>query len=242
MIAPSWLRDGAESALWTSQTLIDTALTGGPWASGWAGYCAGGIASHQFDLGPSSAEIRTLEDCFRLVGQECAAGPEGSSQTHRIPNSAGKVAIITAEWGAQYSRYSHIPLFSVDSMYGLAVSWPGCVSAGLQPTPAEKVVIFGGHIGLLDEEIAIAQFEWMAPRVYPCGVVRHILRAARNHFESNLPSASTRGRAGGVPAVARTREFSPSMMGQVYGQDRLSAVLSGVAPGTRARYLTACRH
>ena len=74
-IAPFWLRDGTESALWTSQTLIDAALAGDPWASFWMVYCAGGIASRQFDLSPFSAEVRTLVDCYRSVGQGCEAAP-----------------------------------------------------------------------------------------------------------------------------------------------------------------------
>ena len=32
------------------------------------------------------------------------------------------------------------------------------------------------------------------------------------------------------------------MMNQVFGHDRLAAVLSGVAPGARTRYLTAWHH
>ena len=77
MIVPFRLRGGAESALWTSQTAIDTALTGDPWASSWMVYCAGGIASHQFDISPLNAEIRTLADSYRLVEHECEDDPEG---------------------------------------------------------------------------------------------------------------------------------------------------------------------
>ena len=111
MIVPFWLRDGTESTLWTSMTAIDTALTGDPWASRWMVYCAGGITSHMFDLSPASAEIRTLKDCYRLVGQECEDDPEGARATHSIPNSHGKVAAVTSEWGVQYSQFSHIPAF-----------------------------------------------------------------------------------------------------------------------------------
>ena len=182
MIVPFWLRDGEESALWTSPTLIDTALAGDPRASGWMVYCSGGIASHQFDLSPSNAELRTMVGCYRLVGQECEEDPEGSSQAHSIPNSSGKFTIINSEWGAQYSRYSHIPQFAIDSLYGLTVAWPMCVSTGLQPTHAEKVVMLGGHIGLLDEEITIAQCEWMTPRVYPCGIARRIFPSSSKPF------------------------------------------------------------
>ena len=149
------------------------------------------------------------------------------------------MTVITTDWGAQYSRHSHIPLFSVDSLYGNSISWPLCVSTGLQPTHAEKIAILGGHIGLLDEELTLDQCEWKTPRIYPFGVARHIIRAAQNHFQSNLPSASTQGRAGGLPSVTRTHEFPPTMMDRVMGQDRLQAVLSGVAPGTRKRYLAA---
>ena len=129
--------------------------------------------------------------------------------------------------GARFSRYSHIPAFSVASLYGNSVSWPMCVSAGLQPTPAEKIVILGGHIGLLGEGITLDQCEWMTPRVYPCGIVRHILRAAQNHIESNFPSASLRGREGGPAPAVTTHAFFPTMTHQVFGQDRLAAVLSG---------------
>ena len=146
MIAPFWLRDGKEASSRTSQTSIDTALTVDPWASGWMVYCSRGIASRLFDLSPSNAEIRTLVDCYRLAGQECEADPEISSQTHSAPNSSGKVTIIGSEWGVQYSRYSHIPMFPIDSMYGQTVAWPMCVSTGLQPTPAEKVVMLGGTL------------------------------------------------------------------------------------------------
>ena len=186
MIAPCWLRDGTESALWISHTIIDTALTGDPRASGWVVYCAGGITSHQFDLSPANAEIRTIGDCYRLVGQMCEEDPQGMRAAHTIPNSVGKVTAITTEWGAQYSRHSYIPFFSVDSLYGNSISWSLCVSTGLKPTPSEKIVILGGHIGLLDEELTLDQCEWMTPRIYPCGVARHILRSAQNHFQSNF--------------------------------------------------------
>ena len=197
MILPFWLRDGIQSALWTSQTVIDSALTGDPWASGWVVYCAGGISSHHFDLSPASAEVRTLGDCYRLIGHECEDDPTGVRATHTIPNSVGKVTVVSTEWGVQYSRFSHIPLFSLDSLHGATISWPRCVSTGSQPTPAEKITLLGGHIGLLCDELTIEQCARMTPRLYPAGVARHILRAAQNHFESCLPSASTQGRAGG---------------------------------------------
>ena len=242
MIVPFWMRDGAESALWTSQTIIDTTLTGDPWASGWMVYCAGGITSHQFDISPVNAEIRTLGDCYRLVGQECEEDLDGVRAIHTIPNSVGKVTAIATEWVAQYSRHSRIPSFAIDSLYGNSISWPLRVSTGLQTTPPEKIAVLGGHIGLLDGEITLDQCERMTPRVYPCGIVRRILRGDQNRFQSNLPSESIRGRAGGPSIVSGTHEFFPRMMGRVMGQDRMAAVLSGAAPGTRKRYLTAWRH
>ena len=224
---------------------MDVADIGRHAARGWPvgvnldGILRRGITSHQFDLSPPSAEIRTFEDCYRLVGQECDADPTGSRQTRSVPNSVGKVAIIATEWGEQYIQHSHIPLVTVESIQGLSIAWPACISTGEQPVPAEKVVILGGHIGLSGEEIAMGQCVWMVPRLYPGGVIRQVMRDAQNHFESNLPSASTRGRAVGLPPVANTPAYSPTTMRQAYGQDRLSAVLSGVAPGARTRYLTA---
>ena len=99
MIVPFWLIDGTESALWTSQTAMVTALTGDPWASSWMVYCADGIASHKFDLSPVSAEIRTLVDCYRLVGQECEDDPDGGRATHSLPNSQGNATVITTGRG-----------------------------------------------------------------------------------------------------------------------------------------------
>ena len=90
----------------------------------------------------------------------------------------------------------------------------------------------------MGEELTLGQCEWMVLLVYPYGLARHILRAAQNHFQSNLPSAPN-GRAGGKTIVSHTHDFCPTMMGRVMGQERLSAVLPGVAPGARKRYLGA---
>ena len=97
-IVPFWLRYGAESTLWTSQTSTDTALTGDPWGSSWMAYPAGGIMSRQFNLSPSSAEILTLQDSYRPVGLERVVCPVGISQTHPTPNTSGKVTVIATEW------------------------------------------------------------------------------------------------------------------------------------------------
>ena len=68
MIVPSWLRDGAESAMWASRTALDASLAGDPLAGTWSAYASGGIQGAQFDLAPSNAEIRTLKYCYRLAG------------------------------------------------------------------------------------------------------------------------------------------------------------------------------
>ena len=130
MIFPFWSRDGAASALWTSQTSIDTALTGEPWASSWMVYCAGGIMSRQFDLSPSSAEIRTIQDCYRFVGQECASDPVGISQTHPITNTVGNVAVITTEWGR---AKSDAPTYRCSTL----IRTTGLPSLGLNASPRD---------------------------------------------------------------------------------------------------------
>ena len=61
------------------------------------------------------------------------------------------------------------------------------------------MVILGGHVGILDIALTPTQCESSTQRVYPMGAARHILRAARNHFRRNLPSASTCGRSVGIP-------------------------------------------
>ena len=156
-----------------------------------------GIQSYQSDHSPPNAEIRTLNDCYRLVGLVCEEDPVGTTQTHPIPNTASKVTIITTAGGIQYSRHSHIPVFNYDSIYCHSIHWTSCASTGEQPTQAEKLVILGGHVGLLDGKITTTQCECITPRVYPVGVARHALRAAQNHFQSILQSESTRGRAWG---------------------------------------------
>ena len=142
MIVPARLRDGAESAYWESQTLVDTAPTGDPRASTWMVYCAGGIAIHQFDLSPPSAEIRTLNDGYRLAAHVCAADPVGSSQTHSVPNSAGKAAVIATEWG-EYIQHSHTPLVTVESLHRASIDWETFLSTGAQTAPRRE----GGDFG-----------------------------------------------------------------------------------------------
>ena len=244
MIVSFWLRGGTQSSLRTSKTSIDTALTGDPWEGTWSVYASGGIQSHQFDMGPSKAEIRTLKDCYRLAGLTCEDDPDGISRTHAIPNSAGKVAIISSAGYSQYSRQSHLPLFNRDSLFGAPIAWKNCTTTGEQPTHVEKLIIPGGLVGILDAALTPTQCENTTPLVYPAGVARRILRAAPNHFRSQLPSSSTCGRAGGggvsapqKPPVGPARDCFPNFTGQVFGQDRLSAVLSGIAPSTRMRYL-----
>ena len=124
MGVPFWLRGGAESALWTSATSLDTALTGGPWAASWVVYAEGWIQSRQFDLRLANAEIRTLQDCYRLVGQHRMEDPEGIMQTRSIPNTVGEVTVITPAWVTRYSRHSHLPPFGVDSIHGFSIAWP----------------------------------------------------------------------------------------------------------------------
>lgn len=160
------------------------------------------------DLSPSSGAVRTFKDCYRLAWHECGVDPPGGVQTHPIPNSVGETTIITTEWGQKYSQYSHISLMDAETLSGAHILRPPCVSTGVQPIPSEKVAIVGGHVGHLDEELTLDPVLWMVPRLYPVGLIRHILRATQNHFEGNLPSESTRGGLGGRPLVWQ-RTVSP---------------------------------
>ena len=219
---------------------MDTSLTGDPRAASWGVYCSGGIASRQFDLRPSSADVRTLQESYPSIGQECMGDPPGPTQTHPIPNTAGKV--ITTEWGRNIAvtpiyRCLLLTLSSGWQFLGLRVG-----PRGGRPAHAEKVVLMERHVALSGDGVSIGQFGRTVHRTYPGGIARHILRSAQNHFESNLPPRHTRGRAGWNPMAADTREISPNLHRQVFGQDSLSAVLSGVAPGARTRYLSAWTH
>ena len=88
-IVSFWLRGGTESPVWTSRTSIATASTGDHWARTWLVNADGCIRSHQFDLGPPNAEIRTLNERYRLAGLVFTDGPVGVAQTHPIPNTMG---------------------------------------------------------------------------------------------------------------------------------------------------------
>ena len=239
MIVPNWLRDGNDSRLWTSQTIIDSAMTGDVWAAPWMVYTSGGIRSHHFDSSATNSEVRTFKASYRLIGQECAPDANGSSRTVAIPGPIGKVVTISANQWQQYREHSHIPAVTEETFQGLSIEWPPCVSTGAQPTLREKLVLLGGHVGILGDALTDSQCLFMVPRLYPVGVVRHILRATQNHFQSNLPSNSTPGRAGGTPGESQVRNFPPQLISRTLGKDRLSAVLSGIAPGTRTKYLTA---
>ena len=106
------------------------------------------------------------------------------------------------------------------------------MSTGLQPTPAEKLAILGGPVGFLGEAVTTDQGGWMTPRVYPCGVVLHILRDAKNRFESNLPSASTRGRAFGLPPVVKTHDPPPVVNGSsLWTSQAIRCVVMGRSGG-----------
>ena len=167
MIVPFWLRDSTPSALWDSMTSIDSALTGDPWAGTWTVYASGGIQSYQFDVWPRNSEIRTLGDCYRLAGVEFQNDPEGVSRTHQIPNSVGKVTTISSGGYDQYSRHSHLPLLNHPTFVGEPIAWPYCAMTNEQPSLVEKLVVVGGHIGLLDSRLTPEKCENVAQRVYP---------------------------------------------------------------------------
>ena len=85
MIAPPWGRGNTESQLWTSFAILDSALTGDPWADLRDGYCSGGIEGIQFDMSPPSAEVRAPNDSYRSDGVSRDEDPIGMAQTHTCP-------------------------------------------------------------------------------------------------------------------------------------------------------------
>ena len=130
------------------------------------------------------------------------------SRTVAIPGSIGVVATITSNNWRQYCEHSHIPVIAEETSQGLSADWHPCDSAGPHPALRVKLAILGGNVGMSGESITDSQCLFMAPRLYPVGLVRHILRETRNHFRSNLPSDSTRGRAG-VSRLTRRCGISP---------------------------------
>ena len=236
MIAPFWLRDGAQSSLWTSRTSIDTALTGDPWDGTCSVYTSGGIQSRQFDLGPSDAEIRTLNDCYRLAGLTCEEEPGGITQTQSIPNSAGEVDVVTGPVYSQYSRHSNSPLFNLDSLRGphhmaelyhdwrVNHSWRPCWSPRWRDNSDAMRMHHSPcfpsstcHECIAPISKSHADQPAVSVRARPC---------RRNVRRTKFPIG---GRAGVPPPH--------NFLGQVFGQDRLSAALSGISPSTRMRYV-----
>ena len=119
----------------------------------------------------------------------------GILQPPPIPYTSGKVDLITTARRSRYIRYSHIPIADVDSMRGISVAFPSCQPRGDQPDRAEKLDILLAHIGFSEEEVSIDYCEWVIRHACLCGIVRNILWKAQRHFEINLPSYSTGGRA-----------------------------------------------
>ena len=134
MVEPMGLRGNAESWIRTSSASIDSVLTGDPLAPQWAVYFPGGIASAHFDLIPPIAEIRTLNQSYRLAEAVCAEDPNGGIQTNIIHGAAGKTTAISTDEGDFYSRRSHIPYIDSLSRDGERISWQLRTSADLQPT------------------------------------------------------------------------------------------------------------
>ena len=129
------------------------------------------------------------------------------------------------------------------SLIDESIKWPSCAGLNRQLTSYEKLTIASGNISLRSGEMSGVLRGNVVPRIYPSGVGRHVLRAARNHFIGNLPSAQPgmSGRVGGVPHSGPC-EFSPQLIRRVFGEDRLAAVLSGIAPDARTKYLGSWRH
>ena len=100
-------------------------------------YCFDGILSGQFDLAPSSAEVRVLNGPYRLGGVECDGDYFGLRQTRKIHGPVGRVSIIAAGAQTYYCKHSHIPSLGDASLRGAHCYWPLCVSTGTQK-PANR--------------------------------------------------------------------------------------------------------
>lgn len=88
----------ADSLLWTSYTMVDSATPGDQGLDSWEVYCTGGVTSSQLNLNLASAEIRVLNDAYRLDGVTCEEDPIGMIQTH-TQNSRIYRAHISDQFG-----------------------------------------------------------------------------------------------------------------------------------------------
>ena len=253
MIAPSRIRGNTESEIWSSSESMDSALTSDPRAYLRGVYFSVGAASSQFGLSPPIAEVRVLNDSYRLAGATCGEDPVGLAQTHTVPCPIGRVSVISDGNRASYSWQSHLPCIAAEILRGAAGEWPRCAESGEQPPRGQKLVILGGHIAILDEEAISPLREWVVERSCQSGIIRHILRANHSHFESNLPSRQRlslgpppkKSREGGriIPEpggrVPIVHSFFPDMTSSHLRRRSAPAVVPGIVPRPRTRYLDA---
>ena len=90
MIAPNWPRGATESELRADATLIDPTLTGDPWTPQRMVSCSGGVSSAHLDPSPANAEVRTLDQAYRLAGMVFVEDHQGSFRPMVFAGMRGK--------------------------------------------------------------------------------------------------------------------------------------------------------
>ena len=82
---------------------------------------------------------------------------------------------------------------------------------------------------------------WAAVRHYEQGLVQHHDAERRMNAEREQMFPNDR-RAGSCTRYIPISRFSQVLAHRTFGTDRMGAILSGISPGTRPRYLSAWRH
>ena len=130
---------------------------------------------------------------------------------------------------------------------GAIARWPLVSHDMRTPYICEKLVILGGRPGLgIDNGIGHEVADIMMKSYYHRMIARHALGAVLPHYAEGLYAVDLFpdvGRAGSIRASQFPGgEFFQDLLTRTFGVDRMTAILSGVAPSTRSRYETGWKH
>ena len=241
MITPEWVQGlNTVGEFLTCQTLVASATLGDVCAARWWVYGTNGIPAVSFRVRLTAYDIRVLHHAYQLAGVPCSQDPYGQVSVMGAPHSIGRSVVITQSDGQRArSRHSHVPFPTMTVFRGKEAKWP-LVSPDQRPISiGEKIVILGGYPTLgLESALDHVDSEPMMGPYYPRALARQSLREARCRFEAghfrHFLSRAEGKKGAGTSAAA----FPPNLLRRVYGDHRIMAIISGISPTTRSRYIS----
>ena len=258
-MGPGWVEDNENPSFWSDILTVDTGAFGDVIVGNSNMFCYGGFNRNHCDLEPHAHVFRTLSDAYHSAGFKIDSDPDGYRQIREIEGRTGSVvSIVTGNNQGVYAGDSHIPFPNTPVLRGIGLKWPTCQSEPL--TYCQRAVVLGADFGVGHiTDIPRSAIEYAVVNSPPLCLYRHVLWGASRHFAQNLPDLRyIEGRAGGqvtfntenvvvdpasswlgfVPKQPTTSEFFPALLNHVMGEEKLNALLSGIAPSTERRYLS----